>query len=140
MDGNSDLADVLAWLESLPEGSLIPPACVIERLRGAGASFDGAGAATVPVAGLPPPASSSWEERIWSCHPSTRLNASQACEVLGKSHDALYKLTSRGSIPHSKIDGVLVFKAGELRDWIRDTEERVVESRPSLRGRLRVAK
>lgn len=32
-------------------------------------------------------------------------------------------------IPHRKLDGTLLFAAGELRAWIRDREEVVVAGR-----------
>ena len=136
MAGTDTITDVVAWLERLPDGALIPPACVVKRLRGAAALFDGSGATELPESERPPP--DCWRERLWTSHPDTRLSAGQAREALGKSQDALYKLTARGRIPHRKMDGSLVFVASELRAWITANEEQIVKAAVPLSARLKV--
>jgi len=74
----------------------------------------------------PPP---SWKERLWSCPPDTRLGLREVCEALGRSKGFVYRLTRTKDIPHRKLDGVLVFKAGDLRSWVQQREDIIV--RPS---------
>jgi predicted DNA-binding transcriptional regulator AlpA len=78
----------------------------------------------------------TWRERLWTCHPETRLDVGELSEALGKPRSAIYKLTSSKTtarakvtpIPHRKdLSGGLVFMAGEVRAWIRQTETPVVE-------------
>jgi len=149
-DDSSTVTAVLQWLEGFPDGSLVPPACVVKRLRGAVALFDGNGTATVPVAERPPPAC-SWRERIWTVLGDTRLGVPEVCEVLGKSRDAVYRLTSEKlarqamatghtdpRLPHRKgHDGSLVFVASELRQWIEAHEEQVVRPPALFNERLK---
>lgn len=76
----------------------------------------------------------SWREKLWTCPPETRLGIEQASEATGKSASVLYKLTSAEEIPFRKDGGSLVFIAGELRTWLREREETVVEGRMELDG------
>ena len=49
----------------------------------------------------------------------TVLTAREACEYMGITESHLYKLTSRGRIPHYKPTGKLVyFDRSELDDWL----------------------
>lgn len=72
----------------------------------------------------------SWRERLWTCPPETRLGITEVCEALGWPKDRVYKHTSarsgRSQLPHRKLDGALVFEAGELREWLREHEEVIV--------------
>lgn len=83
------------------------------------------------VAGAPRPEAPrtpalSWRERLWSCPPDTRLGLAEVCEALGRSKGFVYRLTRTKDIPHRKLDGVLVFKAGDVRDWVKLREDVVV--------------
>jgi hypothetical protein len=79
---------------------------------------------------LPTDASSTlpmtWRERLWLVPDETRLGVREVAEALGRSADFVYRHTGAAStatrIPHRKLDGELVFTAGEVRDWIRRTE------------------
>lgn len=79
----------------------------------------------------------SWRERLWTAHPETRLGVRELAEGLGKSRSWIYSRTgkscpTRRRIPHSLDDsGELVFKAGEIRDWLARSEIRVLSLRPS---------
>lgn len=47
------------------------------------------------------------------------LNLEEAAEYTGISRSYLYKLTSRGIIPHSKPNGKMIFLSKEkLDDWL----------------------
>jgi len=151
MAGTDTITDVVAWLESLPDGTLIPPGCVAERLRGAAAPLNGASATEVPVSERPPPGS-GWRERVWTCPPETRLTAVEVAEALGKSRDAVYRLTSEKHadkqiaeghtdprLPHRKdISGTLTFLAGEVRQWIEAHEEVIAKPPAPFPERLKV--
>ena len=71
----------------------------------------------------------SWRERLWLCPPDTRLGLAEVCEALGRSKGFVYRLTRTKDIPHRKLDGVLVFKAGDVRDWVKLRED--VIARPA---------
>ena len=83
------------------------------------------------------PSPTSWRERLWTAHPETRLGVRELAEALGKSRSWIYSRTGRSCptsrrIPHSLDDsGGLVFKAGEIRDWLARSEIRVLSLRPS---------
>lgn len=69
----------------------------------------------------------SWRERLWTCHSETRLDVGELSEGLRRPKSTIYKMTSTGTIPHAKdASGCLVFRAGEIRAWIRATEQDVV--------------
>jgi len=83
------------------------------------------------------PSPTSWRERLWTAHPETRLGVRELAEALGRSRSWIYSRTGRSCptsrrIPHSLDDsGELVFKAGEIRDWLARSEIRVLSLRPS---------
>ena len=151
MADDNTVTSLLDWLESLPVGTLIPPACVAERLRGAAVLFDGNGTATVPVAERPLPAR-TWRERVWTCPAETRLTAAEVAEELGWSTDKVYRYTSRKyadkqiaeghpdqRLPFRRdVAGSLVFVAGEVGMWIENTEEVIAKPPESLSARLKV--
>ena len=69
----------------------------------------------------------SWREKLWIVPPETRLNVREVAQALGRSTSWVYKRTSRASprqrLPHRSMDGgKLVFLAGEVRTWVRETE------------------
>ena len=73
----------------------------------------------------------TWRERLWTVPPETRLGVRELTEATGRSRDWVYRhtaaSTTRARLPHRKLDGQIVFAAGEVRAWLRDTEL-VVES------------
>lgn len=85
---------------------------------------------TLPaVAGTAPGEPMSWRERLWACHAETRLGVEELCEALGRSKAFVYRHTRAKTIPHRRLDGELVFVAGEIRAWLSDQEETVVGRR-----------
>ena len=113
------------WLEDAPAGTLLPAQAVAQRIEElAGTVEPEPPTETVPQIVEP----ESWKVRLWLVPAETRLNSAEVCEATGRSPDWLYRHTSRKCdhrIPHRKMDGELVFVAGELREWLRDSEERV---------------
>ena len=91
------------------------------------------------VGSTTPGESTSWRERLWTCHPETRLGVEELCEALGRSKAFVYRHTRAKSIPHRRLDGELVFVAGEIRAWLNDQEETVV-TRRALVSPIRAAR
>lgn len=79
--------------------------------------------ADVPSGENPEP---SWRERLWTCPSSARLGLPEVVEALGRSESWVYSRTRAAAedpLPHAKLSGSLVFRAGELRHWIREHED-----------------
>jgi predicted DNA-binding transcriptional regulator AlpA len=129
------VADLVATLKELPQGTLLPAAGVLEMLQGCGPVAGGAGTAAGAVATVPAP----WAERIWTVPDQTQLSADQCAEAIGRSRSALYQLTRRGRIPHGKRDGVLVFQAAAIRAWLEDETETITRPREPFEERTRKA-
>lgn len=91
--------------------------------------------------GPPPHATpASWRERLWTVPAETRLGVVEVAEALDRPETYVYARTSskaRDRLPHRRLGGRLVFRAGELRTWIRNQEEEIVglpmESTPGER-------
>lgn len=77
------------------------------------------------ISGLP----SDWQVRLWVVPSETRLSVDDVAEAVGRSRQWVYHHTSARStysrLPYRKLDGRLVFQAGEIRDWLANQEERV---------------
>jgi hypothetical protein len=83
----------------------------------------------------------TWREWLWAVPAETRLGVSELAEAVGRPKGWVYARTkksprrkassgdTRGDqrIPHRKLDGTLVFLAGEVRAWLRDRETVVVD-------------
>lgn len=84
-------------------------------------------------------APASWRVLLWSVPAETRIGVRELCEALDRSPDWLYRHTSPKAderIPHRKLGGELEFVVGEVREWIRHTEDVVVRGAtdaPALR-------
>lgn len=69
----------------------------------------------------------TWRERLWEVPSETRLGVLEVAQALGRPKSWVYRHTSEASglvrLPHRKLDGELLFSAGELRAWIREHEE-----------------
>lgn len=71
----------------------------------------------------------TWRERIWTVPAERRLGTREVLEALGRSRTWLYRAMCEEQgpdrFPHRKLDGELVFTAGEVRHWIRSQEETI---------------
>lgn len=107
-------------------GALIPASALLEALDGL---EDDPVVKVEPATGV----ELSWRERLWSVPAETRLGVTEVAEALGRPKSFVYARTgsAEDALPHRKLDGSLVFTAGELRAWIRDREE-VVHAGPFL--------
>jgi hypothetical protein len=124
--GRSDpLADLLAWLRAAPPGTTIPASSLAETL---------ANVASVAPAAPPEVLQLTWREKLWLVPAETRLGVREAAEAIGRPASWVYRRTAEKSakalLPHRKLDGELVFTAGELRVWVEGHETVVV---PALR-------
>jgi hypothetical protein len=135
--------DTLSRLRLVFPGSLIPIEAVIAAVEEERALSN-----TEPVGIVPPVVDiePTWRERLWLCPAETRFGIKELCEAVGKPKSWAYRHTSQKSglalIPHRKLDGELLFLAGEVRHWLREHEEVVhagpMESTPAERSGLRV--
>src|SRR5207247_8246403 len=88
------------------------------------------GAIAAEMEGLAPEGradSTSWAEKLWTCPPATRLGVRELAEAIGRPRSGVYRHTPpRGDlapIPHRRLDGLLIFTAGAVREWLRANEE-----------------
>jgi len=82
------------------------------------------------IAGFAPevqPAPKSWAERLWTCPPETRLGVRELAEAFGRPRSWVYRHVSpKGDlapIPHRRLDGLVVFTAEDVRNWLIANEE-----------------
>ena len=95
----------------------------------------------------PPPDMSepTWRERLWTAPAESRIGRDELLEAVGRPASWLYRHTSQkgdcARIPHRKMDNELVFVVGEVRQWLCEHEEIVVQGRsksfavPAHRGK-----
>jgi predicted DNA-binding transcriptional regulator AlpA len=138
------LEDLVAWLRDAPTGTQLDASTFAEALEDLAAQEP----KDEPESRLEAPVEWGWPERLWIIPAERRLGVKEACQALEKSRTWLYAHMSEGQgrdrIPHRKLDGQVLFTAGELRAWIRDQEEtvhggRMESSEPERRGQLRVS-
>lgn len=132
------LSSLLAWLRAAPAGTVMPCDSVLGVLE----QLDHApGQANQEASNQGSTSEAGWREKIWTAPEETRLGIEEAAEALGRPRSFIYRRTSAKSslskIPHRKLDGGLVFLAGELRSWLASQEEMVVESKVAPRPRPR---
>ena len=114
------LADLRAWAMAAPQGTTIPVTTLAELLG----DLEEAEAPVVTVE--PTNAGWTWRERLWEVPAETRLGVAELSEALGRPRSYIYARTgpkTDAPIPHRKLDGTLLFTAGEVRAWIREREE-----------------
>ena len=95
----------------------------------------------------PPPDMSepTWREKLWTAPAESRIGRDELLEAVGRPASWLYRHTSQkgdcARIPHRKMDSELVFVVGEIRQWLCEHEEIVVQGRsmsfavPAHRGK-----
>lgn len=126
----SSLRDLLA---RLPPDATLPAAWISDQLQESEIQ-------PPSEVGQGEPLEVTWRERLWSAPAETRMGVPELCEGLGRSKSWVYHRTgerARDRIPHRRLDGELVFTAGEVRAWIRGREKVItagpMESPPSER-------
>lgn len=120
-----------AIVDALPAGASVT--LPVDTLRGWLADEPG-DLAPAPVQVVP---DAGWRTRLWSCPADTRLGVRDLAEALDRSPDWVYRAVNRDRadkrgrdpLPCKRLDGVLVFTAGELRAWLRSSESLVNPAR-----------
>ena len=122
------------WLEILAQAdALVPARIVLARWR----SSEEAEATEAPSDTVGPLFDLTWQVRLWVVPEETRIRLPELCEALGRSPSWVYHHTGPAShdrIPHSKMGGELVFRAGQVRGWLREAEDVVVPGSINSRG------
>ena len=112
--GTSELA---RWLRQAPPGTLVQAAEIAQLLADTETVEERPGNAALVT----------WREKLWTCPPETRLGRAELLEALGRSDSWLYRHTGpkakAARIPCRRLDGELVFIAGEVRTWLAEQEE-----------------
>ena len=114
------LDDLLEWCAQLPDGITLTPTTLLRIFRpGYGEEMEKADPPAVVHS-----VEWTWKERLWLAPAETLLGVPELKEALGRSKSWIYQRTGGtsidGRIPHRKLDGVLVFTAGEIRAWVKD--------------------
>ncbi|HEY0776572.1 MAG TPA: hypothetical protein VGD56_01275 [Gemmatirosa sp.] len=114
-----NLRDLRAWLRVAPPATLVPAADVLAALE------QDAPPADEPRADAPAALPTSWRERLWLVPDATRLGVLEVAEALGRPRSWVYRRTGPTAeqhgvtpLPCHRLDGELVFRAGELRAWV----------------------
>ena len=115
----SELAD---WCGRAPAGTHLDACVLADTLT----ALEAHRPVHPPTESPEPPAPETWRERLWRVPAETRLGVAEVAEALGRPKSFIYARTgpkAEDMIPHRKLDGALMFAAGELRAWIRAREE-----------------
>ena len=120
------MSALVAWIRSAPAGAMVPLAAVESWLQLPVVTPEARSAAHSP----------SWREKLWTVAPATRLSLQELCEATGRPKSWVYRKTGSANnsnrLPHRKLDGELVFVAGEIRAWIEANEIAVVRGGSAL--------
>ncbi len=121
------VAELKTWCERAPLGTLLEAHVVGEILAAAVDRVDPPQDAQGDRGA--PPSGETWREKLWTAPAETRLGVKEVAQALGRPKSWVYAKTAtkaEAPIPHRKLDGSLLFTAGELRAWMRSREEEVV--------------
>jgi hypothetical protein len=122
------LGELVRWLDMAPAGTVLDAAQVRALL--AEAAEAAAPQAAPSLAADPSP--QTWRERLWLVPAETRMGVREVAEALNRTPSYVYRRTGPSAaeadrLPCRRLDGELVFVAGELRGWLRAHEEVVAE-------------
>jgi hypothetical protein len=139
--GGKSNSKILDQLRGLPKGTLVPVEAILEHLAD---EVSPTGEPAAPDAGIAalhtaPP---SWRVLLWTVPAETRIGREELLEAVGRPRSWLYRHTAPKAehrIPHRKLDGELVFVVGEVRAWLKASEE-IVQAGPLDSPRLQVAR
>jgi hypothetical protein len=101
------VAELRRWLATAPPGTLVPARELLDALE----------VEPEPEAVASEP---TWRERLWTAPPETRLGVREVAEAVGRPVSWVYRARA---LPRRKLDGELIFLAGEVRDWVTSREE-----------------
>ena len=125
------IKELLSWARQAPPGTTIPATALVDLLASEETDQPEPSPTSIP-------APMTWAELLWVVPAERRVGTRELAEALGHSRSWVYgHLKGEGAIPHAKLDGELTFKVGEVRAWLRATEEVVregpMESTPTER-------
>lgn len=83
-------------------------------------------AAPPPLVPNQRPTPPSWRERLWTAPLDCRIGVVELAEALGRSKAFCYRLTRLKEVPFRRLDGQLLFRVGDIRDWLKQREDVVV--------------
>jgi predicted DNA-binding transcriptional regulator AlpA len=132
------LGDLRRWAADAPPGTTIPAGALVQLLD----DLVEVGPSPAPV--LVEEAPAPWRERLWTVPPETRLGVEEVAEALGKSRHWVYRAASSHRsvpigkdrvgkmkyqkepnphpLPSRKVSGGILFRAGDVRDWLKEEE------------------
>lgn len=130
------ISHIVEWCRAAPSGTRLEAHALAELL---GAVIDDPPDACPDDPTTTEPPDWTWRERLWVVPGETRLGVPELAEALGRPRSWIYSRTCRHAgtgprrrerpaddlIPHRKLGGILVFIVGEVRAWIRQTEEEI---------------
>jgi hypothetical protein len=64
----------------------------------------------------------SWRTKLWDCSADTRIGVVEVAEALGCSKARIYRWTRLRLLPCKRLEGSLSFRAGDVRQFIKDRE------------------
>lgn len=118
--GLESLQEVVRWCQEAPEGTRLDARTVADLLERVTEADDG-GSEPAPSGSVADVL--TWREKLWIVPAETRIGVRELEEALDRPKGWIYKRTSAGELPHRKLGGALAFVVGEVRTWIRETEE-----------------
>ena len=116
------LSELKLWCQAAPPGTHVDAEWLAQCL-------ESVEPVPAPPALMVEPSEPTWRERLWTVPSETRLGVVEVAEAVNRAKSWVYSRTGTAEdpIPHRKLDGTLVFTAGEIRTWIRDSEESIHE-------------
>lgn len=103
-------------------------ATAVDRLAGALRDLLAEFAVAPTPATTHTPAPPSWRERLWTAPLDCRIGVVELAEALGRSKAFCYRLTRLKEVPFRRLDGQLLFRVGDIRDWLKQREDVVVRA------------
>ena len=132
-------------IDVLPDGTSI--IWSVEDLKGLlSENGNTIGAVGAPMEVKPPDFNWTWREKLWIVPAETRIGTSELAEAFCRPASWVYSHTegkAENPIPHRKLDGTLMFTVGEVRTWLRESEEVLVagpmeSTQPEIRGLMAI--
>lgn len=119
------VGDLLRWCRQAPEGTSVPVAEMARQLEALGTEAETTSEATGHEDDESPELRWSWRVKLFrdDTPAEARLGVQEAAEATGKSVSWIRKKAAAGDLPSRKLGRDLVFLAGELRHWIRESEQ-----------------
>ena len=66
---------------------------------------------------------SDWRERVWTAPADTVMTVDDFCAAVGRTRAFAYRQTRNRTIKFKRLDGVIVFRCADVREWIKERQE-----------------